>query len=85
MQFYGNQHHQRYYQTMFYIKHWMKQDVKYFLKIVPPGIIQFLPSQGSLYSKHAINSPHLAALHFTGSTPVKILKIKKKGIQTIME
>jgi acyl-CoA reductase-like NAD-dependent aldehyde dehydrogenase len=56
----------------------MKQDVKYFLKIVPPGIIQFLPSQGSLYSKHAINSPHLAALHFTGSTPVKILKIKKK-------
>jgi len=33
-------------------------------------VIQFLPSQGSMFSKHALESPHLAALHFTGSTPV---------------
>lgn len=35
---------------------------------LPPGVINFLPSAPEVFST-AFSSPHLAGLHFTGSTP----------------
>ncbi|KAF8076834.1 delta-1-pyrroline-5-carboxylate dehydrogenase [Lyophyllum atratum] len=35
---------------------------------VPPGVIQFTPGPPAEVVAQAINSPHFAALHFTGST-----------------
>jgi len=37
---------------------------------MPPGVINFVPEHGPLLSKYALNSPHLAGIHFTGSTTV---------------
>jgi 1-pyrroline-5-carboxylate dehydrogenase len=35
---------------------------------LPPGVINFLPGDGPLVGAPAMASPHLAGLHFTGST-----------------
>jgi 1-pyrroline-5-carboxylate dehydrogenase len=35
---------------------------------LPDGVINFLPGSGSVISKVAFASPHLAGIHFTGST-----------------
>lgn len=35
---------------------------------VPDGVIQFLPSPGSLAGEHLLSKPELAGVHFTGST-----------------
>lgn len=37
---------------------------------LPPGVIQFLPGSGGLISDTLLKSPHLAGIHFTGSTEV---------------
>lgn len=37
---------------------------------LPAGVINFIPSSGSLISKFAVNDPNLSALNFTGSTAV---------------
>lgn len=47
----------------------------YIMKILeaaglPPGVINFLPSDPSVISPVVLNSPHLAGVHFTGSTGV---------------
>src|SRR5574344_2991031 len=34
---------------------------------LPAGVINFLPGSGSVIGKYAIESPHLAGIHFTGS------------------
>jgi delta 1-pyrroline-5-carboxylate dehydrogenase len=34
---------------------------------VPPGVINFVPSDGPLFGKTVTASPHLAAINFTGS------------------
>jgi len=36
---------------------------------LPPGVIQFLPGEASVVGPKMLNSPDLAGLHFTGSTP----------------
>jgi 1-pyrroline-5-carboxylate dehydrogenase len=36
---------------------------------MPPGVINMLPGDGLEVSKVALNSPDLAGIHFTGSTP----------------
>jgi 1-pyrroline-5-carboxylate dehydrogenase len=36
---------------------------------MPPGVINMLPGDGLDVSKVALNSPDLAGIHFTGSTP----------------
>ncbi|KAI6242930.1 Multifunctional fusion protein [Aphelenchoides fujianensis] len=36
---------------------------------VPPGIISFLPSDGPVFGDAVTESPHLAAINFTGSVP----------------
>ncbi len=36
----------------------------------PPGVINFVPGSGSQVGNPVMNSPHLAGIHFTGSTPV---------------
>ncbi len=36
----------------------------------PPGVINFVPGSGRQVGDPVINSPHLAGIHFTGSTPV---------------
>jgi 1-pyrroline-5-carboxylate dehydrogenase len=36
---------------------------------MPPGVINMLPGDGLDVSKVALNSPELAGIHFTGSTP----------------
>ena len=35
---------------------------------LPPGVINFLPGPGAVIGDLALNSPHLAGVHFTGST-----------------
>lgn len=35
---------------------------------IPDGVINFLPGSGSVISEVAFKSPHLAGIHFTGST-----------------
>lgn len=35
---------------------------------LPDGVVNFLPGQGSVISEVAFKSPHLAGIHFTGST-----------------
>ncbi|HUI31326.1 MAG TPA: L-glutamate gamma-semialdehyde dehydrogenase [Candidatus Acidoferrales bacterium] len=37
---------------------------------VPPGVINFVPGSGSAVGQPAMASPHLAGIHFTGSTAV---------------
>jgi 1-pyrroline-5-carboxylate dehydrogenase len=37
---------------------------------LPPGVINFVPSDGSAVSQVALNHPSLAGIHFTGSTGV---------------
>ncbi len=37
---------------------------------LPPGVINFVPGSGSQVGNPAMQSPHLAGVHFTGSTPV---------------
>ena len=37
---------------------------------LPPGVINFVPGSGSQVGNPAMASPHLAGIHFTGSTPV---------------
>eukprot|EP00484_Ammonia_sp_Unknown_P028253 CAMPEP_0197026722 /NCGR_PEP_ID=MMETSP1384-20130603/6753_1 /TAXON_ID=29189 /ORGANISM="Ammonia sp." /LENGTH=576 /DNA_ID=CAMNT_0042455441 /DNA_START=18 /DNA_END=1748 /DNA_ORIENTATION=+ len=37
---------------------------------LPPGVINFIPSQGSVVSEYALKHPDLAAVNFTGSTAV---------------
>ena len=37
---------------------------------VPPGVINFVPGRGASVGNPAMTSPHLAGVHFTGSTPV---------------
>ncbi|CAG2168524.1 unnamed protein product, partial [Oppiella nova] len=34
---------------------------------VPPGVIQFVPSSGPVFGEHALTSPYLSAVNFTGS------------------
>ncbi|CAD5216037.1 unnamed protein product [Bursaphelenchus xylophilus] len=36
---------------------------------VPPGVISFLPSDGPVFGNGITDSPHLAAINFTGSVP----------------
>ncbi|MFZ1289235.1 MAG: L-glutamate gamma-semialdehyde dehydrogenase [Melioribacteraceae bacterium] len=36
----------------------------------PPGVINFVPGSGRQVGDPVMNSPHLAGIHFTGSTPV---------------
>lgn len=36
----------------------------------PPGVINFVPGSGGQVGNPAMASPHLAGIHFTGSTPV---------------
>ncbi|KAI6196708.1 Multifunctional fusion protein [Aphelenchoides besseyi] len=36
---------------------------------VPPGVISFLPSDGPVFGDTVTESPHLAAINFTGSVP----------------
>lgn len=35
---------------------------------MPPGVINFVPGSGAQVGDPALNSPHLAGIHFTGST-----------------
>jgi 1-pyrroline-5-carboxylate dehydrogenase len=37
---------------------------------LPPGVINFVPGPGRAVGDPALASPHLAGVHFTGSTPV---------------
>jgi len=37
---------------------------------LPPGVINFVPGSGATVGDAALGSPHLAGLHFTGSTAV---------------
>jgi 1-pyrroline-5-carboxylate dehydrogenase len=37
---------------------------------LPPGVINFLPGDPAAISDTLLGSPHLAGIHFTGSTPV---------------
>ncbi len=37
---------------------------------LPPGVINFVPGSGSKVGNPVMASPHLAGVHFTGSTPV---------------
>jgi 1-pyrroline-5-carboxylate dehydrogenase len=37
---------------------------------LPPGVINFVPGNAAAVSKVVLNSPHLAGIHFTGSTEV---------------
>ncbi len=36
----------------------------------PPGVINFIPGSGGAVGRPVMASPHLAGVHFTGSTPV---------------
>ncbi len=36
----------------------------------PPGVINFIPGSGGQVGNPVMSSPHLAGVHFTGSTPV---------------
>jgi 1-pyrroline-5-carboxylate dehydrogenase len=36
----------------------------------PPGVINFIPGSGGAVGNPVMESPHLAGIHFTGSTPV---------------
>uniref|UniRef100_A0A0N5AWL2 Multifunctional fusion protein n=1 Tax=Syphacia muris TaxID=451379 RepID=A0A0N5AWL2_9BILA len=36
---------------------------------MPPGVISFLPSKGSIFGTSITESPHLAGINFTGSVP----------------
>jgi 1-pyrroline-5-carboxylate dehydrogenase len=36
----------------------------------PPGVINFVPGSGAQVGRPVMASPHLAGIHFTGSTPV---------------
>ena len=36
----------------------------------PPGVINFIPGSGGQVGNPVMASPHLAGIHFTGSTPV---------------
>lgn len=37
---------------------------------LPPGVVNFIPGSGSQVGNPVMNSPHLAGIHFTGSTAV---------------
>jgi len=37
---------------------------------LPDGVMQFLPGDGKVFANAALKSPHLAGVHFTGSTNV---------------
>ncbi|MFH4980570.1 hypothetical protein AB6A40_007279 [Gnathostoma spinigerum] len=46
---------------------------------VPPGLIAFLPSNGSTFGSEITKSQHLAAINFTGSVPTFRFLWKKVG------
>ena len=37
---------------------------------LPAGVVNFVPGSGGEVGTPAMNSPHLAGIHFTGSTAV---------------
>jgi len=37
---------------------------------LPEGVIQFLPGDGPIFAEGVMSSPHMAGMHFTGSTKV---------------
>ncbi|HCM15153.1 MAG TPA: 1-pyrroline-5-carboxylate dehydrogenase, partial [Candidatus Cloacimonas sp.] len=37
---------------------------------LPDGVINFIPGSGATIGQHVMHSPHLAGIHFTGSTAV---------------
>ncbi|MHA2339253.1 MAG: L-glutamate gamma-semialdehyde dehydrogenase [Candidatus Hodarchaeales archaeon] len=47
---------------------------------LPPGVINFLPGSGGEVGDPVIDSPHLAGIHFTGSTAVFQSMWKKIGM-----
>ena len=56
----------------------------YFMKILqesglPAGVINFVPSKGSDFSKYVITDPRMSGFHFTGSTEVFNLVWKEVG------
>lgn len=56
----------------------------YFMQILqeaglPAGVINFVPSRGSDFSKYVLTDPRLAGFHFTGSTDVFNLVWKEVG------
>ncbi len=56
----------------------------YFMRILeeaglPAGVINFVPSKGSDFSKHIITDPNMSGFHFTGSTEVFNLVWKEVG------
>ncbi len=56
----------------------------YFMQILleaglPAGVINFVPSRGSDFSKYVITDPRMAGFHFTGSTEVFNLVWKEVG------
>ena len=46
---------------------------------LPDGVIQFLPGDAELITKHTFKHPEFAGLHFTGSTHVFKMLWKKIG------
>ncbi|CAD5211782.1 unnamed protein product [Bursaphelenchus okinawaensis] len=46
---------------------------------VPPGVISFLPSDGPVFGNAVTDSPHLAAINFTGSVPTFKYLWKRTG------
>lgn len=46
---------------------------------LPPGVIQFIPGSGALVGDQVLADPHLAGIHFTGSTGVFQNMWKKVG------
>jgi 1-pyrroline-5-carboxylate dehydrogenase len=46
---------------------------------MPPGVINFLPGNSSEITEHLLASPHLAGIHFTGSTEIFQLLWKTVG------
>ena len=56
----------------------------YFMQILqeaglPAGVINFVPSRGSDFSKYVVTDPRMAGFHFTGSTEVFNLVWKEVG------
>ena len=40
---------------------------------LPPGVVNFIPSDGKVFGTSIIRSPHLAGINFTGSVPYGIV------------
>ena len=49
---------------------------------LPPGVINFLPGNSSQITDRLVESPHLAGIHFTGSTEIFQL-LWKKGAENL--